>query len=126
MPWPLLSIAVKPAVLRTLRRCLLLPFFHSPTQFFHLPAVLLSARAAGPGSSGPLALLLALQPSMRGRGLHSLSLDLTHHVLQGPLVADDRPEPVAEVGPREVGWLSGRRLSEILLQASPQLVRIYA
>src|SRR5215208_7220065 len=48
MPWPLLSIAVKPAVLRALRRCLLplpfhspTPFFHLPMQFFHLPAVLL-------------------------------------------------------------------------------------
>jgi hypothetical protein len=34
------SIAVKLAMLHALRRCLLLPF-HSPTQFSHLPALLL-------------------------------------------------------------------------------------
>src|SRR5215208_6702375 len=41
MPWPLLAIAVKLALLRALRRYLPFPFFHSPAQFFHLPAVLL-------------------------------------------------------------------------------------
>src|SRR5215208_6878727 len=41
MPWPLLSIAVKLALLHALRRCLLLPFFRSPRPFFHLPAVFL-------------------------------------------------------------------------------------
>src|SRR5215213_3141910 len=41
MPWLLLAIAVKLALLRALRRYLPFPFFHLPMQFFHLPAVLL-------------------------------------------------------------------------------------
>ena len=38
---PSYLIAVKLALLRALRRYLLFMLFHSPTQFFHLPEVLL-------------------------------------------------------------------------------------